>query len=398
MTTDAPSFRDPAFLSEHIRHTMEFYHPRCIDRERGGFFHFFKDDGSIYDADTRHLVSSTRFIFNYAMAFHRFGDPEYQDAVHHGLAFLRDAHRNPATGGYAWLLGPDNEILDGTNHCYGLAFVVLAYAKALEAGVPEARDHLDETWELMERHFWSEDDGLYRDEISAGWHDVSPYRGQNANMHSCEAMLAAFEASGETKFLDRAETLARRVTVDLAAKADGLVWEHYDPSWQVDWNYNLDDPKHLFRPWGFQPGHQTEWAKLLVILHRHRPADWLVPTAQRLFDTALARAWDDANGGICYGFAPDGSICDGDKYFWVQAESFAAAALLAKRTDEQRYWVWYDRIWDYSWEHMVDHQYGAWYRILDQQNRKYDDKKSPAGKTDYHTMGACYEVLNVMTN
>jgi len=22
-----------------------------------------------------------------------------------------------------------------------------------------------------------------------------------------------------------------------------------------------------------------------------------------------------------------------------------------------------------------------------------DDEKSPAGKTDYHTMGACYEVL-----
>ena len=51
-----------------------------------------------------------------------------------------------------------------------------------------------------------------------------------------------------------------------AAKADGLVWEHYDREWNVDWDYHRDDPKHLFRPWGFQPGHQTEWAKLLVIL------------------------------------------------------------------------------------------------------------------------------------
>ena len=137
--TQPPDFRDPAFLDAHIRHTMAFYHPRCIDRDRGGFFHFFKDDGTIYDADTRHLVSSTRFVFNYAMAFRRFGDPDYQDAVRHGLAFLRDAHRNPATGGYAWLLGRGNEVLDGTNHCYGLAFVVLAYAKALEAGIEEAR-------------------------------------------------------------------------------------------------------------------------------------------------------------------------------------------------------------------------------------------------------------------
>ena len=184
----------------------------------------------------------------------------------------------------------------------------------------------------MERHFWSEADGLYRDEISADWTIVSPYRGQNANMHSCEAMLAAYEATGDAKYLDRAERLARRVTIDLAGKADGLVWEHYDADWNVDWDYNRDDPKHLFRPWGYQPGHQTEWAKLLLILERHRPAEWLLPTARHLFDTAMHRAWDAELGGIFYGFAPDHSICDGDKYFWVQAESFAAAALLAART------------------------------------------------------------------
>ena len=79
---------------------------------------------------------------------------------------------------------------------------MLAYAKALEAGIEEARAHLDETWQLMERHFWSEGDGLYRDEISADWTIVSPYRGQNANMHSCEAMLAAYEATGDAKYLD----------------------------------------------------------------------------------------------------------------------------------------------------------------------------------------------------
>ena len=123
---------------------------------------------------------------------------------------------------------------------------------------------------------------------------------------------------------------------------------------------------------------------------------WILPTAERLFDIALDLAWDQEHGGICYGFAPDHSICDGDKYFWVQAESIAAAACLAQRTGKQKYWDWYDKIWQYSWTHFVDHQYGAWYRILDNSNHKISDEKSPAGKTDYHTMGACYEVLNVL--
>ena len=388
-----PDFRSPEFLREHVAATMAFYHPRCID-PAGGFFHYFKDDGAVYDRRNRHLVSSTRFVFNYAMAYREFRDPDYLDAVRHGLRYLREAHRDPAGGGYAWTLR-DGHPEDRTNHCYGLAFVLLAYSCARHVGIPEASGWMDETWSLLEQRFWDAEAGLYRDEASAEWL-FSGYRGQNANMHMCEAMLTAFEASGEARYLDRAYALADHMTRRQAAKAGGLVWEHYDSRWEPDWDYNRDDPKHLFRPWGFQPGHQTEWAKLLLILERHRPEAWLLPTARKLFDTALQRAWDGEQGGICYGFAPDGEWCDTDKYFWVQAESLAAAALLAESSGEDRYWDWYQRIWAYSWEHLVDHRYGAWYRILTRDNKKYSDEKSPAGKTDYHTMGACYEVLRAL--
>lgn len=393
MTETLPDFRSPDFLRGHIASIMAFYHPRAID-PAGGFHQYFRDDGSIYDAGHRHLVSSTRFVFNYAMAWREFGDAAFLDATRHGLRYLRAAHRDPATGGYAWTLR-DGKVEDATNHCYGIAFVLLAYSCALGAGLDEVRGWMDETWRLLERHFWEPGAGLYRDEADPGWH-FSGYRGQNANMHMCEAMLAAFEASGEHRYLERALLLADHMTRRQAAKAGGLVWEHYDRDWQPDWDYNRDNPRHLFRPWGFQPGHQTEWAKLLLILGRHVEAAWLLPTARHLFDTAVARSWDAERGGLCYGFAPDGGICDDDKYFWVQAETLAAAALLAGRTGEDTYWQWYDRIWAYAWRHLVDHHHGGWYRILDADNRKYSDEKSPAGKTGYHPMGACYEVLGML--
>ncbi|TFW19330.1 AGE family epimerase/isomerase [Massilia arenosa] len=402
MTTQ-PDFKDPAVLRAHVAHTMAFYHPRCIDPS-GGFYHYFKDDGTVYDAHTRHLVSSTRFVFNYAMAARRLGDPAYLDQVRHGVAFLRDVHLNPATGGYAWQLDwreGRKAVLDGDNHCYGLAFVLLAYSHALMAGVTEAAAWIAETFDLMERRFWQPDHGLYADQASADWSRLDPYRGQNANMHACEALIAAFDATGHLLYLQRAATLAHNITVRQAALAHGMVWEHYREDWSVDWDYNLHDKTNIFRPWGYQPGHFTEWAKLLVLLEQRCPAHgidtaWMLPRARELFDTALLRAWDGTHGGIHYGFAPDGSICDGDKYFWVQAESLAASALLADRTGEASYWNWYQRIWAYSWAYMVDHQYGAWYRILTPDNRKISDEKSPAGKVDYHTMGACYDVLTVL--
>lgn len=392
-----PDFRSPGFLRQHVLDTMAFYEGRCLDPS-GGFFHFFRDDGTVYDRTTRHLVSSTRFVFNHAMAHVAFGRPEWQAAARHGLRFLRDAHRDPATGGYAWLLrwdGSRAEVLDGTNHCYGLAFVLLAHAVALKAGIDEARAGLHESFALMEQHFWEPAHGLYADEATADW-QLAAYRGQNANMHACEAMLMAFEASGEQRFLDRAATLADAVTRRQAALGGGLIWEHYRPDWSIDGDYNRGDKTNIFRPWGYQPGHLTEWAKLLLILDRHRPQAWLLPRARELFDAAMAAAWDPVHGGLHYGFAPDGSICDADKYFWVQAESIAAAALLALRTGEPRYWADYERLWAYAWRHFVDHEHGAWYRILGPDNRKLDNQKSPAGKTDYHTMGACHEVLRAL--
>jgi mannose/cellobiose epimerase-like protein (N-acyl-D-glucosamine 2-epimerase family) len=388
----APNFRSADFLLDHIRHTMAFYDPVARD-PNGGFFHYFKDDGRVYDASHRHLVSSTRFVFNYAMAAREFGRDDYRALAQHGLRYLREAHRDARGGGYAWTLR-DGKPEDRTNHCYGVAFVLLAYASALKAGI-DTRAWMDETWELLERRFWDAAAGLYRDEADAQW-NFSTYRGQNANMHMCEAMLAAFEASGEARYLQRAATLADNMTRRQAAKAGGLVWEHYDVNWEIDWEYHKDDPKHLFRPWGFQPGHQTEWAKLLLILDRHAPADWHLPTAQQLFDLAFARSWDAKFGGMVYGFDPHGLWCDGDKYFWVQAESLAAAALLAERSGSTKYWERYDQLWAYAWQHFVDHDHGAWFRVLNRENRKYSDEKSPAGKTDYHTMGACYEVLNVV--
>ena len=391
-TVQRPNFRTTDFLAQHIQTTMNFYHPRAID-PKGGFFHYFRDDGSVYDAHTRHLVSSTRFIFNYSEAARYFGNAEYLAAARHGLDYLRSAHLNPQNGGYTWLI-KDGQAVDQTNHCYGLAFVLLAYASAVKAGITEAEAYVHETFALMEQHFWLPEHGLYADEASVDWKIVSPYRGQNANMHSCEALIAAFEATGHKPYLDRAMLLAHNICVRQTQTTQGQIWEHYDPTWRPDWNYNQHDPQNLFRPWGYQPGHFTEWAKLLLILDRYQPKPWLLVTAKQLFDQALEKAWDHEYGGVCYGFSPSGDVCDADKYFWVQAESIAAAALLAQATGEQRYWDWYDTLWAYVWTHFVDHEYGAWYRILKPENSPYDKLKSPAGKTDYHTMGACYEVIN----
>src|SRR5262249_13510995 len=152
----------------------------------------------------RHLVSSTRYVFTQAMAARHLDRPEGRATARHALEFVDRAHRQP-NGGFAWVLDWHDgaaRVTDGTNHCYGLAFVLLAHAHALMAGLADAAEGLDACRQLMERRFWEAPNALYADEATPDW-QVAPYRGQNANMHACEAMMAAYRATKDRWYLDR---------------------------------------------------------------------------------------------------------------------------------------------------------------------------------------------------
>lgn len=386
-------YRSRDFLLRHIQDTLAFYDKHAFDGS-GGFFHCLMNNGKLFDSGVKTLVASCRFIFNYAKAYKQFGNHDHLDKVLHGLHYLREVHRNPNTGGYAWKI-VDRDTADSTNHCYGLAFVMLAYSCAADVGVAEAKGWIYETYWLMERRFWLDEFGLYACEADADW-KLGSYRGQNDNMHACEALIAAYQSTQDGLFLERACLLASNVTQRQTRSTQGQIWEHFKSDWTPDLDYNRNVTTNHLRPWGIQTGHQTEWAKLLIILDRHRPEGWRLARARELFDRAMQCGWDQVHRGLIYGYDLHGKPCDCDKYFWVQAESIAAAALLADRTNDPLYWDWYDKLWDYSFYYFVDHVYGAWYRLLNRENVRYDDRKSYNNKADYHTMGACYEVLNVV--
>lgn len=391
-TAAHPVFDRQAFLTGHVDRTLGFYESHARDPE-GGFFHYFKDDGSVYDRHHRHLVSATRFVFNWAQAHRLTGRAPYRDWAAHALAHMERfvVRSGPAKGLHAWTLQGER-IDDATAMAYGQAFVLLARAHAHRVGLCTAAD-VARAFDTMDGAFWSAADSAYADEITPEGR-LMDYRGQNANMHMCEACLAAHVATGEARYLKRALTLIERFAFDLAGQAGGLVWEHYRCDWSLDWDYNKDNPGNIFKPWGFQTGHQTEWAKLLLTAHTLAPDARCLQRATELHEAAYIHGWDAQHGGLIYGFDPAYRPCDSDKYFWVQAESLASAWRLWRTTGDAHFLRQYRNTWAWSWSHLVDHRYGAWFRIVAADGTKLEDTKSPAGKTDYHTLGACWDVMD----
>lgn len=202
-------------------------------------------------------------------------------------------------------------------------------------------------------------------------------------MHACEAHCLAWDATGDPAHLERAAAIAEAMCRRQAARCahvsgsgTPLVYEHFTTDWaapDIAFHRGGDGVRDRFRPWGFQPGHLLQWAKLLLWLDaRERrsgspPPAWRLATAWAFFDAAWKAAWDGgrACGGLVYGFGPAGGAeeeeagatlvwSNEDKYAWVQAsrgretgeggrcsrhsptpssqnEALAAAALLVSR-------------------------------------------------------------------
>ena len=191
MAAPPKDWRDKDFLRAHMDSCMQFFCREGID-PAGGFFHFFDAEGHVYDKTTRVLVTEARFIFSFAVAYDHLRKPEYLDAVRHGVASLsKGALRNAANGAYHWVV-KDGHPTDSKIYTYALAQTLLAYGKAVGVGVDEARPFLEETWALLEEHMWLPQHGLYAEEADANW-VVDPYRSESGNLHTCEALIAAYE-------------------------------------------------------------------------------------------------------------------------------------------------------------------------------------------------------------
>ena len=237
------------------------------------------------------------------------------------------------------------------------------------AGIDGAQEVVDRARTALDRHFWDDHAQASRESFARRFTASEDYRGQNSNMHLTEAYLAVFEATGDHRFLDRAEAIAERIVRRIIGPYDGRVPEHYTSHWTVDPDYNRHLPHDPFRPFGTLVGHSFEWARLLLQLGALKPsADWTLPAAELLFRRAVADGWDERGGGFVYSVDDRGIPVNTSRMHWVAAEAVGAACWLYRATGRDEYREWYATTWAWIDAHVIDRAGGSWWHELDAHN------------------------------
>lgn len=363
---------------------------RLIDFGRAaqvdGGFGWLDAGGAPDPAQPLQLWITTRMTHVFALG-HLLGIPGCGPLADHGLHAIRDTFEDHEHGGWFAEVGTAGPTRT-TKEAYSHAFVLLAAASAAIAGRPDAAVLLDQISGIVQRHFWSEDEGACLEAWDRDWRRPERYRGANANMHMVEAFLAARDATGELIWSERAQRIAERLVRDVASTHDWRVVEHFDATWTPLPEYNRDNVRHPFRPFRVTPGHALEWSRLL--LHLRTTVDgqpsWLLAAAEALFAQAVSDGWD-ADGGFVYTTDLAGRAVATDRLHWVLAEAIGAASALNAVTGTHGYENWYRTFWDVADAHFRDREHGSWRHELDERLRPSD--RTWKGKPHiYHALQA----------
>nr|WP_123920132.1 AGE family epimerase/isomerase [Georgenia muralis] len=373
----------------------------------GGGFAWLDVTGAPTPGMPAYLYVTGRMTHTYALA-HLLGVPGAAELVDHGVNSLRTVFHDDAHGGWftAVEAGGAADGLDGgadsTGHVvvddrkwsYPHAFVILAAASAHLAGRPGAAELLDEALAVVEERFWDEGLGVVVEEWDASFTRLSDYRGANANMHTVEAFLAAFDATGRAVWLDRARQISERV-VGVAEAHQWRLPEHYDAGFHPLLEHNREHLTDPFKPYGATVGHGFEWSRLLLQVDAGLHAAWdgdhgaadpmgsepgtastpsgrvdLVGAARALFDRAVADGWSvDGAPGFVYTTDWSGTPVIRQRLHWVVCEALGAAAALWHVTGEEAYAGHYRTWWEYARTTFVDTLGGSWHHELDPVNR-----------------------------
>lgn len=239
----------------------------------------------------------------------------YAALVERGLARFEVTNRRE-DGLYRTRVGRAGDVLDDTASLYDQAFVLLATATAMEAGVDGKR--FSGTAAAVQASLG---------QLSlpqGGWRELAgPAYQANAHMHLLEAALAweALEPDGPwTSMADAIVALARAHFID---PRGGFLREFFG----ADWRPAEGEAGRLV-----EPGHQFEWAWLLTRWGRMRGDPWAHEAARRLF-AAGERGLETARGVAIDELDETLRPRSSRARLWPQTEWLKAALILAEAAE-----------------------------------------------------------------
>ncbi|KRA57540.1 mannose-6-phosphate isomerase [Caulobacter sp. Root656] len=307
-----------------LEHAFPIWWEVGADKVKGGFFEKIALDGGPVEAPRRARVQP-RQIYSYAVAGLLGWDGPWKQALEHGLDFYLSKYRRP-DGFMRTLVASDGSPLDDKVDLYDQAFGLFGLAMASSvlperADLPALATSLRDALRATLKH------------PIAGFEESVPRTLpllSNPHMHLFEASLAWVEAGGDPQWRAMADEIAELALSKFIDPKSGGLREYYDG----DWNPAPGVDGRII-----EPGHQFEWAWLLLRWGKLAGRDDATKAALRMIEIGDGPGVDPARGVAIFALLDDMSVHDDIARLWAQTEQIKAGVLAAQVTGDTRWWT-----------------------------------------------------------
>jgi mannose/cellobiose epimerase-like protein (N-acyl-D-glucosamine 2-epimerase family) len=264
----------------------------------------------------------TRQIYSYARAADLgWSRHEASRLVSAGIEYLL-AHYRRSDGLFRTLVADDGTTIDDRAFLYEQAFVLLALAESqtLLGRQPELLQAAQLLRAALYQRMKRAGAGF-----SSGVPEALPLQ-SNPHMHLFESALSWNRFDGDPAWQALADEIVGLALSRFIDPGTGALREHFD----ANWSPLAGTPGRIV-----EPGHQFEWAWLLLCWGRATEGD-AYRAAQRLVQIGEAHGVRD--GIAINALLDDFSVHDGEARLWPQTERLKAAVRMAAMTGEPRFW------------------------------------------------------------
>jgi mannose-6-phosphate isomerase len=358
-------------------HSLPLWSRAGWDSDAGGFVERLDVEGRADRAAPRRVRVQARQIYCFAKAAQLGWYPPGGEIAMRGLEYLLTKAKAPdRRAGFVHVLGPDGSVMNPARDTYDHAFVLLALATVFQLRRDaQVGDEIDQLIGFLDAGLRSSHGGF-----AEGIPATLPRR-QNPQMHLFEAMIAAFEATGDPAYRNRAGEFYQLFVANLYDQRRQVLGEYFEDDWS-----NIE-------PVSVEPGHLAEWVWLLKGFERitgcptgrYRTA--LLASALRYRDQVTGCLFDEGDA--------DGRVRKFTRRLWPQTEIVKAWIAQAEANEpgaaeEARHAL--VRLDRHYLRHAVE---GGWYDQFDRDHRSMVDF-IPASSF-YHILCAVAEAERVLS-
>jgi mannose/cellobiose epimerase-like protein (N-acyl-D-glucosamine 2-epimerase family) len=298
-------------------HALPLWSTSGVD-ENGGFIEQLAPDGHVI-ADVRRARLVARQIFAFKSAGELGWSGPVDRLVRHGLTALLERHltlEGDVIPRYVPALGRGQGSFDLYDH----AFVLFGLAHGFGyTGDPALQGKALRMFQRM-RAGWAQPGGGF-----AEHRPPQPPLKANPHMHLLEAALAWTEVSTEGAWRDLAQEMVGLCLSRFIDPRTGSLHEYFD----LGWGSVMGEGDEVV-----EPGHQAEWAWLLLRWQKLQTTNGLVPVAYRLLEIAENEGLDRKQQRLLNELNADLTKRDCRLRLWPQTERIKA--LIAFREHNAR--------------------------------------------------------------